>query len=298
MNKDEVEPGTPTSIWAFDFDGVLCDSARETGMAGWKACISLFKDTATPEAVTALLEQFVLVRPVLETGWEAVLMVHLLHTGKSMDDLLTGFQSDLKASTLTAVEMTEADVKAAFKEARTTWIASDIEGWLSMHKFYPTAVKAVQGLVTAATAAPDEVKVYIITTKGKEFALQLLKAAGIAVPEHQVFGLGSGRKGAVLGRIMVAEQSWDHHAPGAARCVFMEDRLDTLYEVKSQRDMIASEALGLLLADWGYNTQAQRDKATAEPFALLSQEALAAAAAEPNLFAECHKATLFISDGI
>ena len=40
--------------------------------------------------MTALLEQFVLVRPVLETGWEAVLMVHLLHTGKSVDDLLTG----------------------------------------------------------------------------------------------------------------------------------------------------------------------------------------------------------------
>ena len=41
-------------------------------------------------AAPSLLEQFVLVRPVLETGWEAVLMVHLLHTGKSVDDLLTG----------------------------------------------------------------------------------------------------------------------------------------------------------------------------------------------------------------
>lgn len=39
MYQDEVEAGTPTSIWAFDFDGVLCDSARETGMAGWKGAV-------------------------------------------------------------------------------------------------------------------------------------------------------------------------------------------------------------------------------------------------------------------
>ena len=41
MNPDEVEAGTPTSIWAFDFDGVLCDSARETGMAGWKGTLRI-----------------------------------------------------------------------------------------------------------------------------------------------------------------------------------------------------------------------------------------------------------------
>ena len=63
-----------------------------------------------------------------------------------------------------------------------------------------------------------------------------------------------------------------------------------------QRDMIASEKLGLLLADWGYNTQAQREKAAAEPFAVLTQNTLAAAAAEPDLFRDCHKDTLFISD--
>ena len=59
-----------------------------------------------------------------------------------------------------------------------------------------------------------------------------LKAASIAIPEDRVFGLGSGRKGVVLGKIMVGEQSWGQHAPGQARCVFMEDRLDTLFEVK------------------------------------------------------------------
>ena len=35
-----------------------------------------------------------------------------------------------------------------------------------MHTFYPIAVKAVQGLVAAAAAAPDAIKIFIITTKG------------------------------------------------------------------------------------------------------------------------------------
>ena len=55
---------------------------------------------------------------------------------------------------------------------------------------------AVQRLAAAAARDPT-VKVYIITTKGKEFALELLKAADISIPEDRVFGLGSGRKGEV-----------------------------------------------------------------------------------------------------
>ena len=33
--------------------------------------------------------------------------------------------------------------------------------------------------------------------QGKEFALELLKAANVRIPEERVFGLGSGRKGQV-----------------------------------------------------------------------------------------------------
>jgi phosphoglycolate phosphatase-like HAD superfamily hydrolase len=188
-----------TSIWAFDFDGVLVDSARETGMAGWKGCEALFGSAAPAEKVAELLEQFALVRPILETGWEAVLLVHLLHTGTLVEALLTHFQSSLKASTMVAVGKSQAEIMAAFKTARTMWIASDVEGWLGTNRFYTTAVQAVQSLVAASS---DTVKVYIITTKAKEFAVKLLAACNIAVPEERVFGLGSGRKGAVLSQII------------------------------------------------------------------------------------------------
>ena len=30
------------TIWALDFDGVLCDSARETGTSAWKCCQRLW----------------------------------------------------------------------------------------------------------------------------------------------------------------------------------------------------------------------------------------------------------------
>ena len=44
------------TLWIYDFDGVLCDSARETSMVAIKCCKQLFGDEFTPkeeEVVTA-----------------------------------------------------------------------------------------------------------------------------------------------------------------------------------------------------------------------------------------------------
>ena len=73
----------------------------------------------------------------------------------------------------------------------------------------------------------------------------------------------------------------------------MEDRLDTLIEVKAKQDALAADALALMLADWGYNTAAQREVAAAEPFVVMEQSDLAAAVAQPDLFAAEHRGTLF-----
>ena len=39
-------------IYALDFDGVICDSAVETAITGWKAASSIWKDMpeAAPQA--------------------------------------------------------------------------------------------------------------------------------------------------------------------------------------------------------------------------------------------------------
>lgn len=53
-------------VWAFDFDGVLCDSVRETGMAAWKTCKTLFgsADLSTVQ-MQALLRDFAVVSQLI-----------------------------------------------------------------------------------------------------------------------------------------------------------------------------------------------------------------------------------------
>ena len=54
-------------ISALDFDGVICDSAVETGVTAWKAASQIWHDLDTLLPSQELLEKFRLVRPVLET---------------------------------------------------------------------------------------------------------------------------------------------------------------------------------------------------------------------------------------
>ena len=72
-------------IYALDFDGVICDSAIETGITGWKAAIQIWPDMKAPLPSTELINQFRLARPVIETGFEAILIMRLLYLGQSID---------------------------------------------------------------------------------------------------------------------------------------------------------------------------------------------------------------------
>ncbi len=71
---------------------------------------------------------------------------------------------------------------------------------------------------------------YIITTKPKSLTMKLLKVLGVEIPEHRVFGLGSGKKVHLAPPISsshlefsslqadILERLIKEHGPGA-RCV-------------------------------------------------------------------------------
>ena len=83
-------------IYALDFDGVICDSAVETGITGWKAAKQLWDDLATPLPSPQLIEKFRKVRPILETGYEATLLIRLLHDGEIVETILNNFSEKKK----------------------------------------------------------------------------------------------------------------------------------------------------------------------------------------------------------
>ena len=85
---------TATNIYALDFDGVICDSAIETAMTGWKVACQIWSDmpTETPQEIIALFRE---VRPVMETGYEAILIMRFLFEGGAGNQLLADFNNQI-----------------------------------------------------------------------------------------------------------------------------------------------------------------------------------------------------------
>jgi hypothetical protein len=64
------------------------------------------------------------------------------------------------------------------------------------------APRLVEGS-SSSSSSPPAPPVFVITTKGKEFALELLAAAGLGgIPPTHVYGLGSGKKVDVLASLL------------------------------------------------------------------------------------------------
>ena len=93
---------------------------------------------------------------------------------------------------------------------------------------------------------------YIITTKEKRFALALAGQAGLQLEADQIYGLESGRKKAVLEELAAKFPKAHIH--------FIEDRLKTLEDLEPLPGWLSA-----YFARWGYNTDAQRAEAEANP---------------------------------
>ena len=72
-------------IYALDFDGVICDSALETGTSAWKAASQIWNDFSTTLPTKELSAQFREIRPIMGTGYEAILIVRMLHDGETVE---------------------------------------------------------------------------------------------------------------------------------------------------------------------------------------------------------------------
>ncbi len=230
-------------ILALDFDGVLCDSAKETGSTGWECCTQLWPETFSGNPPEALLDKFRQVRPVLKTGYESILLVRLLFDGFQPEDILD--DATFLTGKLMHDEALQHDVLIRlFGTTRDRWINDDLDNWLAVHEFFDGTVDAVNSSTCPA---------YIITTKEKRFAVELCRAAQLEIPAENVYGLESGEKTGVLADLLRQHDGATLH--------FVEDRLKALKKVLDA----GMTTVRLYFAEWGYNTEKQREKALELP---------------------------------
>jgi phosphoglycolate phosphatase-like HAD superfamily hydrolase len=236
------------NILALDFDGVICDGMIEYFQTAWRTYCQIWKPAQTvPDS--DLASSFYRVRPAIETGWEMPLLIRALLSGISEEQIL------LKWPTIVTQLMTEnglkvAEVGAMLDGLRDNWIAEDLPGWLSLHRFYPGVAESLQKLQGSL------VKVAIVTTKEGRFVRKLLQLAGVQMPSELIFGKEYNKpKHQILREFMTA-------AGKDSTIWFVEDRLKTLLSVKQQPDL---SDVKLFLADWGYNTLAERESVAQNP---------------------------------
>jgi phosphoglycolate phosphatase-like HAD superfamily hydrolase len=232
---------TKKILYALDFDGVICDSAVETGITGWKVANIVWTDM--PEAVPDnMIDLFRQVRPVMETGYEAALIVRHLFEGVSPKSLLESFDKHLRH----LIRRDEIDIerlKFRFGETRDNWIAENPDGWLAMNPLFDGIADKLAQL--------NNHNVTIITTKQERFVNKILQANVIHFPADRIYGLDRRlSKTQILTNLL--------HSHPEHEILFVEDRLPTLNNVINDEGL---DEVKLYLADWGYNTNQDKQAA-------------------------------------
>ncbi|KAM3196083.1 hypothetical protein ACQJBY_071981 [Aegilops geniculata] len=266
--RDGVRAARPTraamgggDLYALDFDGVFCDSCGESSLSAVKA--AKVRWPWVFEQVDAALEEWIVeqmhaLRPVIETGYENLLLVRLLVESKipsvrkssvadglSIQEILDSW-SKLLPTLMDEWQEDRESLVDLFGRVRDDWLENDLSGWIGANRFYP-------GTADALKLSSSEL--YIVTTKQSRFTGALLKElAGVDFPSERIYGLGTGPKVKVLQQLqeMPQHQGLTLH--------FVEDRLATLKNVIKEP---ALDKWNLYLVKWGYNTQKEREEAGA-----------------------------------
>ncbi|QLE54298.1 HAD family hydrolase [Nostoc sp. TCL26-01] len=237
------------TILALDFDGVICDGLIEYFEVAWRTYCQIWSPANnTPTDDLAL--RFYRLRPVIETGWEMPVLIKALIDGIA-DDQILGEWTKITPKILLEDKLQAKEISTKLDSLRDEWITKDLDGWLSLHRFYPGVVEKLK--ITVAS----DVKLYIVTTKESRFVQQLLQQEGIELPPEKIFG-----KEVKHPKYEILRELINSADTKPVSLWFVEDRLKTLQLVQQQPDL---EDVQLFLGDWGYNTQTERKTAQNDP---------------------------------
>jgi len=239
-------------IYALDFDGVICDSTIETGISGWKAAAQIWTDFTTPLPPSELIERFRQVRPVMGTGYEAILIVRLLHNGETVEAIMDQYE-EKKQKLIKDSKLNIDMLKKLFGETRDHWIEKDLVDWVGMNPLFPGIAEKLQGL-------SEQGIWYIVTTKQERFVRQILDANQVQLPVERIFGLDRN-----MSKEAVLIELDNKHAE--EKIYFVEDMLSSLTKVLNNRKL---QSVKLFLAVWGYNTAEQKLDAEKQAIELIN----------------------------
>lgn len=239
-------------ILALDFDGVCCDGMREYFETSRRTHAAVWPAEPTPTAAT--FDAFAALRPVILSGWEMPVLLRAIAQGRPRADVLGNWER-VREQVLVAAPgagPTLVDrLGQTLDRVRRESIARDPGAWLDLHAPYGT-LEELRRLVAAPARA------VLVTTKEGEFARLILDRWAVRFADVQGKEAGVHKCLNLRGLI----EAWVAAHGRRPRLAFVEDRLETLQHVTTHSDL---DDVALFLAAWGYNTEAARATAAADP---------------------------------
>lgn len=255
-------------ILALDFDGVVCASSTESSYTAIVGVESYWPHIKVDDSIrTELRDAISILRPVVETGFENMLLCRVLieqyeqNGAFDVAKLTNIWNANYRDELLSKFAASKSDMIRAFGEMRDVLIAKDLPAWIAMNKLYGGPARVLQAM-SKGLSMED---LFIVTTKQERFVREILSANGITPPPtDKIFDLdsGLGPKPKVLEHIL---SRYSYAATSATSALapeihFVEDRMETLLAV-AQVPGLQESNVRLYLVDWGYNTAAQREEA-------------------------------------
>lgn len=247
------------TILALDFDGVICDGLIEYFATTKKTYQQIWHHNHIGDDLAL---SFYKLRPVIETGWEMPILLRALVLGITEAEILTDWSAIAgKIIESESEQLNKKELAQKLDQVRDSWINSDLDGWLKLHRFYPGVIDRLQQIINSS------VELYIVTTKEGRFVKRLLQERGIDLPVAKIIGKESKRPKYETLRII---RDNTNTAGANLSIYFVEDRLPALQQVAQQSDL---QFVKLFLADWGYNIERDRNFAkNSQQIQLLSLE--------------------------
>ncbi|NEP53215.1 MAG: HAD family hydrolase, partial [Moorea sp. SIO3C2] len=137
------------TILALDFDGVLCNGLLEYFQTAWRTYCQIWKP-ASETPPENLAPKFYRLRPVIEIGWEMPILIHALILGISEDEILQNW-STVAQSIVNSETLDRTDTAKQLDTIRDKWITTDLDGWLSLHQFYPGVIERLEQILSTNT---------------------------------------------------------------------------------------------------------------------------------------------------
>jgi phosphoglycolate phosphatase-like HAD superfamily hydrolase len=214
----------PEFLLCLDFDGVICDSARECFVSSWMAYHHLVKKEQPSYMPVDLLKEFLTLRPFIRAGGDYVFIQEMLETGVVVKD-----QEDFDSFTGPPGSDKVREYKEIFYQARESVMAGDRDYWIGLNRVYHHMIDPLKSL--AAKEA-----LHIVSTKRPDFIVEILNTAGVEFPPKRIHYSYDKGKLEIVAEILAET--------GVSRAVFVDDQIDHLRDGNSNVEC--------WLAAWGY----------------------------------------------